>query len=451
MKIIQRFRKRDSRGFALVFALLLAQPLDVSGAPDGPVPARGGADVPALLRDGKLAGDPGFKYRILVERASIGRPSDFEEDRAADRFGHYAELGFNIISPRRYFRTGPRTDEELGVIERAAKHAGDLGMYYLQWQRGSFNYKRYDADPDTRFVHRDGIVYDAVSPSSERFWELLEQAVLPMVEISVRQPVMGVFFDFEKYAPDGPDGGGRGFTGHWYPPSYDDAAWERFFSNRGEPVPDIGYAERHPYLAERGLAKAFATRSFEYWNERMRALRKKIDAINPRFRFFVYPQGWTDFINRAMTELGTERAPLVRAAHMTYRRGNPIKKWSESWRIPDEQALRLDEAFLSRYKNIFANAGHDYIGGIYTGGLVMIEPQLAARKAALFASFVDGFWVFGSSELDPDTRLGKRYDEWWTLANRAAIQGERDAVVDLREWNPHVGTKILDLGEIQIP
>ena len=111
----------------------------------------------------------------------------------------------------------------------------------------------------------------------------------------------------------------------------------------------------------------------------------------------------------------------------------------------------MDEAFLSRYKGIFANAGHDYIGGIYPGGLDRIDPQLAGRKAARFAGFVDGFWVFGTSDIDPDTWLGKRYDEWWKLANRAAIEGKRDAVVDLRDWNPHVGRKILDLGEIQIP
>lgn len=63
-----------------------------------------------------------------------------------------------------------------------------------------------------------------------------------------------------------------------------------------------------------------------------------------------------------------------------------------------------------------------------SGWLDMIERQLAARKAALFSSFVDGYWIFGNSDINPNTRLEQRYDEWWKLANQAAIQGESDVV-----------------------
>ena len=433
-------------GVALAMALVFASASPNTAATaenaGAPTPARQTEKVPELLRGDPLPGDKGFVHRIMVDKVRIDRSHSVDEAREHIRY--YAELGFNVLCPRSYYSMGGWSDQDLERIEGVADHAGRSGMFYMQWLRGSFKAGKFGVDSDSRFVGRDGVVNEAVSPSTEVFWKVLEEQILPLARISTREPILGVFFDFEGYGFGG---------GHWYPPSYDDAAWARFFEERGESVPEVGHEARHGYLEERGSAEKFHKSQYAYWKRKAAALRKKINELNPDFRFAVYPQRWTAFIDKAFwSELSTERAPAIGAEHHTYGRGNPIKGWEKHWRISDNQALRLDHAYLSRHKWRFRSGGHGghYIGGINTGSRGGADPQLVARKMVLFADHVDGYWIWNSG-ISPNSRHEREFERWWRVANKAIRRGETEILKDLHEWNPDLSRRWLDHQESTFP
>ena len=422
--------------------LLTAAPI-----PEGPPePRRGNADVSEILRNDPLVDEPGFKYRIMVDKVNIGFKESVAEAIEAGDFRKYAELGFNVLSPRKHSRSS------IEEIARAAERCGELGMYHMHWQRASYPKRRDRSAPV--FVHSDGLEYSTIHPASEAFWDLLEADVMPVVRLSTRHPILGVFFDFEKYdKPRLPDGTRAAFIGHWYGPSFDDHAWAMFFESRGESVPSLAAGERADWLDARGMRSAYRAYQVDYWREKARALRQKVDEINPRFRFAVYPSSFTLFINQVVwKELATEEAPIIAAEHYTYGRGNPLKDTAiPHWRIPDDQALKLDHAYLLKMRNKYrGRKNHVILGGLDPQVLDGSDAMLNARKAELYGEHFDGYWVFYEGVI-AGSHQERTFDAWWKLANESITGQRRSVVYDFRERHPHLAHEWLDKLNADLP
>ena len=408
-----------------IAVVLVGLALAAPAVAQAPEPARGDDRVPQMLRDAALRDDDSFKYRIMVDKVYITLDALTED---AD-YRRHAEMGFNVLCPR-------WITKDLDVFEEAAGLAAGYGMYSMFWLRGSLG----GGWGSPLFTHRNGVTYDILSPNSEDLWRVLEERILTVARISQSLPVLGVFLDFEKYAPQP-----GGFVGHCYSLSYDAKILGEFAEARDLALPELQPEERAPWLEANGLHDAFREFQIDSWRSRVRAIREQVDLLNPRFQFAIYPSSFTLFVNQVIwTELGTEQAPLIAAEHYTYGRGTPLKDiWPDYWRISDDEGVALDVAYIRRMQRKYADrAPHVVLGGIdpvVPGGE---DPQFVARDVAAMSEVGDGFWVFYEG-VEGDSRHGRRFEEWWTIANEAIETGTFEVLKSVRTWNPDVAQEFL--------
>ena len=337
-----------------------------------------------------LAGQP---WRVLVDKVLM---KDTGWVMTREQVREIREAGFNVVSPR-------LGGEDMARVRKVAAWAGEEGMYYVAWMRGSLATKT-----GTKYVYPDGHDCDIHSPNADELWDWMTAAVVEHARISREIPAMvGTFLDFENY--------GRGGAGNCYGLSYDAKILREFALHAEVAIPELPAAERHAWLERRGLHKAFAAFQIRSWRARARELRRRVDEINPEFLLVLYPAPGTLLMTEALyPEWATARAPLVLADACTYGRPNEFMAQDEALAANRERLLK--GVAYARGRRI----PHVYLGGI-DPVCAGADPEFCGKNAAMIGAASDGYWIFYEG---PEYRRDHpAYFAWFRKANEQIAQG----------------------------
>lgn len=317
-----------------------------------------------------------------------------------------ADAGFNVWSPR---LGHDNLDEVLQVNEWCAKY----GIYHMPWMRGTLTAPEGEVADGKRVVWASGSEQPLWSPNSDEFWAWTTKYIVAYAKMAADdETMMGVFLDYENYAP-----GARG--GNLYSLSYDDEIMSAFAAAQGIELPEMGMARRAPWLKAEGLDDAFEQFQIAHWRDRCRALREAVDAYAPEFQFCIYPAPGTPFMVEATyPEWATDAAPLILADASIY--GRP-GLWAGH-----EAALEANHNKLARrMKWALEQPGGPYM---YAGGLDPVvsgaDPEFCGRNAAMSSEVTDGYWIFYEGPKYDGTH--RDYFNWFTRANAAITAGNWD-------------------------
>ncbi|MCD6507402.1 hypothetical protein J7M22_12375 [Candidatus Poribacteria bacterium] len=342
------------------------------------------------------------KFRILVDK--VMQP---EEGWVTKEWmvKEAAETGFNVYCPRHGYN---RMEE----VRQVAKWCGKYGIFHMVWMRGSLRAPEGKKAEGKRMVWSIGAEQPLWSPNSDELWEWMSRYIVEYAKISLEIPsLIGVFLDYENYAP-----GGR--EGNLYSLSYDDIIMEKFAKAKGINLPKLPLDRRKKWLQEKGLHDDFERFQVKLWRERCRELRQAVDRYNPKFRFCVYPAPGTPFIVEAIyPEWATEKAPLILADACTY--GRPGL-------LPEAESLRRNREKLLQRIEVPKRVGINFI---YAGGIDPVvrgaDPEFCGKNAVMISQITGGYWVFYEGpkyKVDhPD------YFKWFSWANRAIAEGKLNA------------------------
>ena len=365
-----------------------------------------------------VAGAEEVKHRILVDKVLMESTG---WTMTAEHVAEIAAAGFTAVAPR-------QGNDDPDDVRRVARWAAAHGLAHLPWSRGTLTAPRLAAGathPGDRLVWADGTEQDLYAPDSDALWRWLTDRVVGYARVRVDEPaLLGVFLDFENYAP--------GRQGNAYSLSYDRQVLGRFAEDAGVAMPDLAPAQRQPWLEAQGLHDGFETFQVDRWRQRCRRLRAAVDAIDPSFRFCVYPAPGTPFIRRAVwPEWGTAAAPLMLADPSTYGRAGLL---------PHAEALDANRRTLESRR---AESRQQLPNVIYLGGIDPIvpgaDPEFCGRNALQIAATADGYWVFYEGpRYDGDHR---QYFQWFTWANEAIEAGRWGAWREARA-TPEPGLKV---------
>ncbi|MBT4497723.1 MAG: hypothetical protein HOC74_08375 [Gemmatimonadetes bacterium] len=334
------------------------------------------------------------KLRVLVDKVLMAHNGWVMSE---ENVREIAAAGFNVVSPR-------QGNDDMDEVRRVALLAQKHGIRHMPWMRGT-----RVAESGDLLVWGDGTVQNLYSPNAEELWDWIEGRILGYARISAKIPeLMGVFLDFENYAP--------GWKGDGYSLSYDNKVLEEFAEARGIEIPELEPKARRRWLEKNELHEQFAEFQIDSWRRRCRQLRQAVDKINPAFRFCVKPAPGTPFIEEAVwKEWGTERAPLILADRSTFGRANPL--------MGHVEGLAANKRNIERRQGRVREAG---VSMQYLGGVDPIvrgaDPEYSGKNAVMLAEMTDGYWVFYEGpEYDQEDHAA--YWKWFTWANRAIEAG----------------------------
>ena len=218
----------------------------------------------AQTADAQTAGfDQNPKLRVLVDKVLMAS-NDWV--MTAEHVREIAAAGFNVLSPR-------RGNDDLAEVRRIAGLAGENGMRHMPWMRGTLLVPEDEpADSGKRLVWADGTQQDLYSPNADELWAWMTTRILGYARISADEPaLMGVFLDFENYAPGG--------QSNAYALSYDATILGQFARVRDLDIPDLPRQERRRWLENNGHDEAFSAFQVDEWRQRCRQLRQDVDEI----------------------------------------------------------------------------------------------------------------------------------------------------------------------------
>ncbi|NOY80644.1 MAG: hypothetical protein GXP31_06525 [Kiritimatiellaeota bacterium] len=373
------------RAAALVAALFLAGTAHRCTAEAGPAPS-----VDALGRTVKL--------RILVDKVMLPTEGWVSKEWMVKAT---AEAGFNVFCPRTGF-------DRPAEVRQVADWCARYGIFYMPWMRGTLTAPMDETAAGRRMVWDTGVEQPLWSPNSDEFWEWTTRHIVAYAKLSRENPVvLGVFLDYENYAPGRP--------ANAYSLSYDDRILEQFADKSGVAIPKLPFSERRKWLEKRRLHDDFAAFQVAHWRARCQALRKAVDQYNPKFRFCVYPAPGTPFMQQAIyPEWATKSAPLILADACTYGRPSAF--------TPMGEALARNRQLLAERMEVPRKAGIPFI---YTGGIDPVvrgaDPEFSGKNAVMISELTDGYWIFYEGPKFDDDH--PRYWEWFTRANRAIAAG----------------------------
>ncbi|MCP4639161.1 MAG: hypothetical protein GY851_01940 [bacterium] len=314
-----------------------------------------------------------------------------------------AEAGFNIYSPR----TG---HENLDAVRQVTAWCQKYGIFHLPWMRGTLAVAMDDAKGDgKRMVWANGGEQAFWSPCADEFWEWTNRYIVEYAKMSAENNhIIGVFLDYENYAP-----GTR--MGNAYGLSYDDLILGKFAAAQGVTIPKLPLGKRKGWLDEQGLHDAFEAFQVAEWRARCRALRQAVDEHDPRFQFWLYPVPATPFLEKgAYMELGTEQAPIVVADQSVY--GRPSEFLSE------QESLKTNREKLLKYMEIPKSLGIPFL---YSGGIDPVvrgaDPEFSGKNAVMISETTDGYWIFYEGPKYKEDH--PEYFKWFAWANKAIAEG----------------------------
>ena len=397
----------------LLVPVMLAPPAVVRGAPAGgrEVPA-GGQEASTGEQKAQAGGQEPTagsdeKLRVLVDKVLMAA-SDWVMTEA-----HIEEIvaaGFNVVSPR-------QGGGDLAEVRKVAGLAGKHGLRHMPWMRGTLLVPEDEpAHSGKRLVWADGTQQDLYSPNAEELWEWMSGQILGYARISVDEPaLMGVFLDFENYAPRAQSDA--------YALSYDQRILGQFGRATHVDMPELPSADRKRWLEDNGHDQAFADFQVASWRRRCRLLRQAVDEINPRFQFCVKPAPGTFFIERAVWPEWTSRdAPIILADATTF--GRPAGL------VPHAQALGANRRRIEPRPRRVSVEPFRFIGGI-DPLLKGADPEFSGKNAVMLADVTDGYWVFYEGPEYAGDHLD--YFRWFTWANEAIAAGRFEAQNEPRE------------------
>jgi len=324
-----------------------------------------------------------------------------------------AEAGFNVFSPR-------RGHELLDEVRQVNEWCDAYGIYHMPWMRGTLAAPTGAEAEGKRLVWADGGEQPLWSPNSDEFWEWTARYIVEYARLSAEdETLMGVFLDYENYAP-GPR------QGNCYSLSYDDIILSSLATATGIDLPDLAPDERKPWLEEQGLHDRFAEFQIAHWRERCRALREAVDEHNPAFMFCIYPAPGTPFMVEACyPEWATEAAPLILADASVY--GRPSRF------LPQAEALEANRRKLTERMGVPTEAGINFI---YAGGIDPVvtgaDPEFSGKNAVTISEATDGYWIFYEGPVYTE-QSHRDYWKWFTWANRAIAESRFEAQHEARE------------------
>ena len=287
----------------------------------------------------------------------------------------------------------------------------------------------YKNSNNQRMVWKNGIESRMYSPNADACWQWWTSLIVGYAKISAQeQGLIGVFLDFENYFK-GPSAA--------YDLSYDDIIFRQFIAAQKMKPLGVTPKERYAWLVRQGLHEKFTEFQINGWQMKCRALRKAIDAVNPRFQLFVYPTPVESlFIRKAVApELATKQAPMVIADWRTY--GRPPGA------MTSEEGLMSNRLYLETKRNANRELGIShamYISGI-DPVLKHTDAEFCGRSAVMISEKVDGYWVFYEGPKYESTH--KDYFRWFARGNRAIVDGEYAFWREKRETPEPFATKQL--------
>ena len=352
------------------------------------------------------------KFRIMVDKVLVIETSDYR--MTEDHVRTLAEAGFNVVVPR-----GGAGD--IKDVRRMARLARKHNVFYMPWMGHMLKASLWTKESEKN-VWANGTVQDKYSPNSKQLWAWLNDRIIAYAKISKDNPALiGVFLDFENY---GWVGGGR-----WiYDLSYDTTILAEFAEARGIKIPSLKPKRRITWLKENKLHEVFKKFQVSRWRSRCRELRRKVDAIDPKFQFFIYPNVHYSLFMReaAFREWGTKAAPVVVADYHNYFRQDGWHRQA----VDRARWLILDAARWVKGHAERCGVEAMVIGGIDPVSDKPMDPEYHGRNAAAIADHSSGYWIFYEFKPMRD-KAGRRivppvnaeFLKWWTRANRAIAAG----------------------------
>ena len=338
---------------------------------------------------------PVAKLRILVDKVLMAADGWVMSE---DHVRQIAAAGFNVVSPR-------RGNDDLAEVRRLAGLASRYGIRHMPWMRGTLVPGDGQSSAGHRLVWADGVEQELYSPNAPQLWDWLTERIVAYARISADEPaLMGVFLDFENYAPKA--------QADAYGLSYDAETLAAFGRAYALQIPDLAPAQRHAWLVKEGRHAAFEAFQVERWQRRCRQLRRAVDRINPAFQFCLHPAPGTPFIERAAwREWGTETAPLILADSKTHGRPSAL--------LPHADALAANRRRIEGRRERVSDVSIRYIGGI-DPIVPGADPEYSGKNAVMLADAVDGYWVFYEGVAVDGAHAD--YFEWFAWANRAIAE-----------------------------
>ena len=371
------------------------------------------------------------KLRVLVDKVMQPEAKWVTEEWMVKAT---ADAGFNVFSPR-------IGHERLDEVRRVAAWCSQHGIFHMPWMRGSLTAPEGPEADGKRVVWEDGTEQALWSPNADAFWDWTTRYIVEYARISLELPaLMGVFLDYENYAPGG--------QGNLYSLSYDDIILAQFSKAGNFELPALAREERKAWLEEKGLHETFAEFQVNQWRERCRALRQAVDAIAPDFQFCVYPAPGTPFMVQAIyPEWATDRAPLILADASTY--GRPSRF------LPERESLEGNKARLLENMKIPREAGIPFI---YAGGIDPCvrgaDPEFSGKNAVMISEVTGGYWIFYEGP-EYTKQAHAEYWKWFTWANKAIKEGRFDAQYQPREnpenWFAEAFKRVGTIAELVAP
>ena len=338
------------------------------------------------------------KMRILVDKVMQAEADWVTEEWMIEET---ARAGFNVYSPRRGF---DKPDEVRAVAEWCEKN----DMMHMPWMGGSLPTPDDSSADGKKLSWSSGFEQDIWSPNSDEFWEWMKRHIVNHARISADYPssLMGVFLDFENYAPGAPRYGKV-----CYPLSFDDRILNMFAEHKGITLPDLPLDKRTDWLREKSLYGDFEGYQIDYWQRQCREIRNAVDEYNSGFKFCVYPAPGTLFITKACyPEWSSQNVPLLLADPASY--GWASGPTSREWALGFNQGKLVERMKVPQQADI----NFKYLGGI-DPAVFGAGPEFCGRNAVGITDVCDGYWVFYEG---PDYKVDhKHYFSWFRRANNA--------------------------------
>lgn len=303
-----------------------------------------------------------------------------------------AAAGFNVYVARKFHNDSSQYVTALPQLQQLAQWCEQYGMKTMVWMRGTLAVDGTNPVAIGKRYLPETVEAPLWSPNSDELWAHLTNWIVQYAQLSVSNPAIeGVFLDFENYS------GVVGASVFCYHLSYDDIITSEFSTAYNIIVP-VAAGQRKAWLIANGLHDEFSAFQLDRWNERCKALRTAVDAVNPRFRFMVYPFMSSYQANNSLflsdadapiAQLSSAQAPIIHAEHQCYIPRYSAIHDAESHADANRQSLSLqnDRADLQ-------GVPYMLLGGLDPLVSSPVAPGYNARTAVLASGEANGFWVF---------------------------------------------------------
>ena len=132
------------------------------------------------------------KLRIVVDKVMQPEAAWKTEEWMIEES---ARAGFNVYSPRIGF-------DDLSAVRQVTAWCEQHGIYHMPWMRGSLTAPNGPEAEGKRLVWDNGLEQPLWSPNADEFWDWTEKYIVEYAKMSAEnRHLMGVFLDYENYAP----------------------------------------------------------------------------------------------------------------------------------------------------------------------------------------------------------------------------------------------------------